>query len=109
MSIFVTCLTLQPPGSGVSITSLRQDRVRESHDKDTQPDGKQVGAGGDLIAAPEKQEAGLVGGDLLVDPGLVVGHTSVDSREVGQRTTLAKTHDPSLGPTGVIFDHHRAA
>lgn len=61
------------------------------------------------IAAHENAEAWLVGADLLVDPGLVVGHSGVDSRELGQPTATAKTHNPTLDPPCVIFGHQRAA
>lgn len=57
----------------------------------------------------EGDEARLVAGDLAVDPGLIPGHSGVDSREVGQGTTLSKTHDSLLDPDTVLLAHQRAA
>lgn len=53
-------------------------------------------------------KARRVAGDLAVDPGLVLGHSSIDSREIGLSTAISKTHHSSLDPLGVVFIDHGA-
>lgn len=72
-------------------------------------DGVQVGAAGGRPAAHEVNEAGLVGGDLAVDPGLILGHSGVDSWSVWLSAALAEAHHTSQNPLGFIFSHQRAA
>lgn len=54
-------------------------------------------------------EARLVGGDLAVDPGLVLWYPSVDSWEIGLSAAYPKAHYSSLDPNGAVFNHQWAS
>lgn len=54
-------------------------------------------------------EARLVGGDLAVDPGLVLWYPSVDSWEIGLSAAYPKAHHSSLDPNGAVFNHQWAS
>lgn len=54
-------------------------------------------------------EARLVGGDLSVDPGLVLWYPSVDSWEIGLSAAFPKAHHSSLDPNGAVFNHQWAS
>lgn len=72
-------------------------------------DGVQTGAAGVRPAAQEVNEAGLVGGDLAVDPGLILRHSGVDPRSVWLSAALAEAHHANQNPLGFVFSHERAA
>ena len=63
----------------------------------------------DRTVAPEGDEARLVAADPAVDPGLVLGHSGVDSWEAGLGTASSKTHHSNLEPPGAAFTHLWAA
>lgn len=60
-------------------------------------------------SGPEGDEARLAAGDLVVDPGLILGHSGIDSWKIGLSTTLSKTHNSRLDPATVLFAHQRPA
>ena len=95
----------------VSVHFLWEDKDGEEDrcDGQQQRQGHQAGGSGGRPVSLELDEAGPVGGDLAVDPVLVLGHAGVDSREPGLSTAASKTHHASQNPRRVAFTHHRAA
>ncbi len=73
----------------------------------------QAGAGdAQVTVSPsgcEAEEARLVGGDVAVDPGIILRHFCIDSWEIGQSTFSPKTHDSYLHPATVLLGHHWTA
>jgi len=55
----------------------------------------------------ERNEAWLVGGDMLIDPVLVLRNSGIHTRKVGFSTTLAKAHNSRLDPERTLFADHR--
>lgn len=53
----------------------------------------------------EGDEAWLVAGDMTVDPGLILGHSGVDSWDIRLGTTDSKTHNSLLDPETVLLAH----
>lgn len=80
-------------------------------DVEAEDDGQEDGGGltGGSGGAWGADEARLVGGDLAVDPGLVLGHSGVDSWEFSLSTADSKADHSGLDPPGAIFNHHGAA
>lgn len=50
--------------------------------------------------------AWLLSGDVAAEPLVELGHSGIDSREFGEATTVAKTHNSNLDPDATLFDHH---
>ena len=46
---------------------------------------------------------------MAVDPGLIPGHSGVDSWEIRLGTSSSKTDDSRLDPATVLLAHHRTA
>ena len=57
----------------------------------------------------ELDEAWLIRADVGVDPGLVIGHSGVDSWQIGPSAARTKTNDSRLDPDGALLVHHRTS
>ena len=55
----------------------------------------------------EGDKARLAAGDLAVDPGLILGHSGVDSWEIRFGTTISKTYDSPQDPAAALLAHQR--
>lgn len=58
-----------------------------------------------------QNKARLVGGDVALDPVLILGHSGEAVRDLGRCTTFSaiETHQSSLDPLGFTFPHHWAS
>ena len=54
----------------------------------------------------ELDKAWLIRFDVGVDPGLVTGHSGVDSRQIWPSTAKTETNDSRLNPDGALLVHH---
>lgn len=58
----------------------------------------------------DDHEAGhAAAADSVADPRLVLRHSGVDSRPVGQSAALAEAHHAAQHPLGAVFNHQGAA
>lgn len=57
----------------------------------------------------ELDKSWLIRADVGVDPGLVPGHSGVDSRQIGPSTAKTKTDNSRLNPLVSLFVDHRTS
>lgn len=57
----------------------------------------------------ELDKSWLIRADVGVDPGLVTGHSGVDSRQIGPSTAKTKTNNSRLNPPVSLFADHRTS
>lgn len=57
----------------------------------------------------EQDKSWLIRADVGVDPGLVPGHSGVDSRQIRPSTAKTKTDNSRLNPLVSLFADHRTS
>lgn len=57
----------------------------------------------------ELDKSRLIRADVGVDPGLVTGHSGVDSRQIGPSAAKTKTNNSRLNPLVSLFADHRTS
>lgn len=60
-------------------------------------------------AGGEGEEAWPVADDLLLDPGLILGHSRVHAWKLGLSAALSETDDPRLDPALVLLRNQRTS